>query len=414
VRAKHLLRVVDERAGSRDLPLLAVSIHHGVVRRDSLTADEPRAEDLTNYKVCRSGDIVVNRMRAFQGGVGMAHESGIVSPDYLVLRTAPELDSRFSHYLLRSAWFVGEMTARLRGIGGSDQGNVRTPRINAEDLGEITISLPNISAQTRVAAFLDAETLRIDALIEKKKQMVELLDERRRNLVADAVTFGLGVRTPLSYTGDTFAPQIPAGWELVRLKHVVSRIVDTEHATAPEYPDARHLIVRTANVKQGQLVLDAAKYTDENGWKRWTRRAAPRPGDVLLTREAPAGEACVVPSDVPLCIGQRMVLLVVDRKKVAGEWLVHSLYSGPAQTFISLLSRSTTVARINMADIPNVPIVLPPLEVQHELLGQIDSEVVRLRTLGAIVSDQIGLLMEHRQALITAAVTGELGLGRAA
>ena len=77
------------------------------------------------------------------------------------------------------------------------------------------------------------------------------------------------------------------------------------------------------------------------------------------TREAPAGEACIVPPDRRLCIGQRMVLLRIKQTIVSGEWVVHSIYSGHVQRFITDLSNATTVAHLNMSDIPDIPIAVP-------------------------------------------------------
>jgi type I restriction enzyme S subunit len=119
VPLRYLLTEVDERSGADELPLLSVSIHSGVHRRDLVTADEHRADTLDNYKRCRSGDIVLNRMRAFQGAVGVAPIDGLVSPDYAVLRVDRPSDARFLAYALRSHWGVAQMAARLRGIGGS-------------------------------------------------------------------------------------------------------------------------------------------------------------------------------------------------------------------------------------------------------------------------------------------------------
>lgn len=162
---KYLTAERDERGRGVDLPLLSVSAARGVVRRDVLTDEEPRAEDLSNYKICLTDDLVINRMSAYQGALGVTAEDGIVSPDYAVLRiTGPH--PRFVHHLVRSAWFVSEMSARLRGIGASDQGNVRTPRINIEDFGEIRVRLPELDDQRRMASFLDAETMRISSVVQ--------------------------------------------------------------------------------------------------------------------------------------------------------------------------------------------------------------------------------------------------------
>jgi type I restriction enzyme S subunit len=166
--------------------------------------------------------------------------------------------------------------------------------------------------------------------------------------------------------------------------------------------------VRTANVKSGKLVFDGARYTDEAGWQEWTARGVPSAGDVIFTREAPAGEACLVPEGMALCIGQRTVLLRPNRSIIDGEWIVHSIYSGAAQRFIEVLAKSTTVAHINMSDIPDIPVVVPPLQEQKSVLTTVRREVSRLAGLKEKLSCQIELLREHRQALITAAVTGDL------
>lgn len=188
VRAKTLWRVIDERAAGLDLPLLSVSIHDGVRRRDEVTDDLPRAEDLSNYKTCLAGDIVINRMRAFQGALGLAPIAGLVSPDYLVVRPNDRVVAEWLRLVMKSNWFVGEMTSRLRGIGTTDTGAVRTPRINASDIGEIRLSLPSTDEQSRTARALESSTRRTIDLERRAESMVGLLRERRQALISAAVT----------------------------------------------------------------------------------------------------------------------------------------------------------------------------------------------------------------------------------
>jgi type I restriction enzyme S subunit len=95
---------------------------------------------------------------------------------------------------------------------------------------------------------------------------------------------------------------------------------------------------------------------------------------------------------------------------ISGEWIMHSIYSGAAQRFIEVLAKSTTVAHINMSDIPDLPIVLPPLREQEVVLALVRQEVSRISTMKEKLTRQIGLLRDYRQALITAAVTGDLEL----
>lgn len=189
---KYLVTEVDERLGAcNEAPtLLSVSIHLGVIPRSQLTSKEPRAEDLAVYKRCRAGDIVLNRMRAFQGGVGVAREDGVVSPDYAVLRPLPGVSSDWLHLLFRSRWFVSEMTSRLRGLGGVEQGAVRTPRINVADLGLITVpDLPG-PEQERYAAALAGEHSWRSTLGDLGVRQAALIEERK-TAVIDAVVMGV-------------------------------------------------------------------------------------------------------------------------------------------------------------------------------------------------------------------------------
>lgn len=189
-RLKHHLREVDVRAGDAwpDLPLLSVSISWGVRRRDEVTDDAPQALDMSNYKVAQSGDIVLNRMRAFQGALGVAPERGLVSPDYAVLRSRGGADPHWMSLVMRTQRFVGEMTSRLKGIGGTESGAVRTPRINVADLNEIRVELPAREVQAAQIAEIDAEIARIDRAAATATRAIDLARERRAALISAAVT----------------------------------------------------------------------------------------------------------------------------------------------------------------------------------------------------------------------------------
>ena len=390
---------VDRRLGTpqTDLPLLSVSIHHGVRLRDETTDREARADEFGNYKLVQPNDLVINRMRAFEGGLGISSYAGIVSADYAVLRARPTLEPRFLHHLFRSTWFVGEMTARLRGIGSAEQGNVRTPRINVEDLGNIEVALPSLAGQQAIADYLDAETARIDGLVARRRAILERVSERRR-----------------SATDRVLADQGLGRWPVVRLKYLIRGLIDTLHATAPDEDDGPGVIVGTACIKGGSLDLAAARRCSAQTLDLWTARAVPRPGDVLFTREAPAGEAALVPSGVALAPGQRVVLVQTNPDRMLPELIVHSIYSTRASEFFQLLGRETTVLHLNMSDIGSIPVVLPPRDEQVTVARRITDELSRLDAIAAAMTQQIRLLLERRQALITATVTGVLQIPRVA
>jgi type I restriction enzyme S subunit len=206
-------------------------------------------------------------------------------------------------------------------------------------------------------------------------------------------------------SGVEWLGEIPAYWEKTRIKYVLHQIIDTEHKTAPFYPDGEYLVVRTSNVRNGQLVLEDAKYTDYEGFREWTKRGKPEPGDILFTREAPAGEACLVPENLPLCLGQRMVLFRVNHQMLDEHYGIWSLYGGIAAEFITSLSQGATVAHFNMADIANIPLLLPPFEEQAAIASFLDRETAKIDALIAKKERLIELLQEKRTAIISHAVT---------
>lgn len=158
-------------------------------------------------------------------------------------------------------------------------------------------------------------------------------------------------------------------YDLVDAKpiHELCKIIDCEHKTAPYVEESEFLVVRTSNVRNGQLVMEDMKFTTEEGFEEWTQRAIPEYGDVLFTREAPAGESCLVPKDKKICMGQRMVLLRPNRKKVDPLFLSLILATEKCKFDIYRLSIGSTVSRINISDIKNLKVASPPLPEQQKI-----------------------------------------------
>lgn len=193
---RYRFREMDARAGGRwaELPLLSVSIHHGVVPREDETEAPGEGNDLSHYKMAWPGDVVLNRMRAFQGGLGVAPCAGLVSPDYAVLRPSTDVNADWLAFVMRTPRFVGEMVMRLRGIGSTDSGAVRTPRIGVADLGSILVDVPSPEVQRAELREVQGAVARIETAIAVAQRSVELARERRAALISAAVTGKIDVR----------------------------------------------------------------------------------------------------------------------------------------------------------------------------------------------------------------------------
>lgn len=197
-RLKWAIQEIDERAGEvrRTWDVLSVSIAWGVSRKSDRGIHQASSEDTSHYKVVRPGDVVINRMRAFQGGLGCSDFEGLTSPDYGVLRVRNlNVDSRWVAAVMKTEIFVGEMVSRLRGIGTVDGSSVRTPRVSLSDICEIRVFVPPLEVQRADVTRFEYENAQIDALIAKAERFIELAQERRAALITAAVTGQIEIPT---------------------------------------------------------------------------------------------------------------------------------------------------------------------------------------------------------------------------
>lgn len=276
----------------------------------------------------------------------------------------------------------------------------------AEKVAAVPLSIPARSEQAQIACFLDHETARMDALIEEQQRLIELLKEKRQAVISHAVTKGLDPTVPMKDSGVEWLGEVPAHWKVSRLKFV-STIIDCKNRT-PEYvDDGEYLVVRTSNVKNQALSLDGGLYTNEANFKIWTQRGVPPAGSILFTREAPAGEVCLVPEVVPLCLGQRM-MNIIPHDLGCTAFLFDFFTSDCLARYIESVAHGSTVSHLRVEQIYDIPVAIPPLSEQM----QIDELVSELkRKYSGLISEAnqaVALLHERRSALISAAVTGKI------
>jgi type I restriction enzyme, S subunit len=160
------------------------------------------------------------------------------------------------------------------------------------------------------------------------------------------------------------------------------KVVDCEHKTAPYVESSEYLVVRTNNIRNGSLIFDDIRYTIKEGFIEWTQREIPRYGDVLFTREAPAGETCLVPPTLKICMEQRMVLLRPVKDLINPHFLSFYLTTKECKLEIYKYVIGSTVTRININDILKIKILCPSISEQEKIasfLGAIATRLTQLR-----------------------------------
>lgn len=227
------------------------------------------------------------------------------------------------------------------------------------------VTLPPLPEQQKIANILTS----VDEVIEKTQAQIDKLKDLKTGMMQELLTHGIG-HTEFK---DSPVGRIPAEWEVKPLIDVVKNIIDCEHKTAPYVDKSEYLVVRTSNVRNGELTHQDMKFTTKGGFKAWTKRAVPAVGDVLFTREAPAGESCLVPIGLKVCMGQRMVLLRPNKEVVNPNYFSMYLNSELASKEIYELSIGTTVTRINIDDIKKIKCIVPSIAEQKKIAASIDS-----------------------------------------
>ena len=324
------------------------------------------------------------------------------------LRPLATTSDRFLAYLLTSLYSLGITRRAIKQTTGIQ--NLDTEAFLREE-----VRAPNRATQERIADFLDAETARIDALIEKKRRMVELLDERRMAAMTEGVSGRL--------SGGDLVPSAllwlvvrPSHWAEVKLT-LIARL-GTGHTPSrdhPEWWEGRTIPwITTGEVAQMrsdriEFISETREMISELGVTNSSAEVHPA-GTVVLCRTASAGYSAIMGCDMatsqdfatwtcgPL-LRPRFLLLCLRVMR---------------QDLLGRLAMGSTHQTIYMPDIEAISVPVPPVREQDEIVEAVWG---RLKTFDIAVDrlrHQIDLLVEHRQALITAAVTGELDLGVAA
>lgn len=360
--------------------MLSVFREFGVIAKDSRDNLNKTAENRSIYQLVHPGWLVANRMKAWQGSVGVSSLRGIVSGHYICFAPRHGENNQYLNWLLRSTAYTNGYGLLSRGV------RIGQAEIDNDQLRLMPVLLPPLPEQRAIADCLDRETARIDTLIEEQQRLIELLYERRLSLID-----GVFDSHPVN----------------ARLQKACTDVVDCPHTTPEVAEDGAYEAVRTASVRNGKFRPRNGLPVSAETWEARNVGGAPSVGDVLFTREAPAGEACMVPNE-QICLGQRMVLLRIDEAACVGKFLLWQIYSDRVQNHFLLSANGSTVANVRLPILRTTPIWLPSLAEQRQIIAYLDEQTTRIDKLVAEAERFIELSRERRSALITAAVTGQI------
>ena len=229
---------------------------------------------------------------------------------------------------------------------------------------------------------------------ETGEQLLQRILEERR-----AKWTGKGKYKEPESTNVADLGELPDGWTWASAEQACERVVDCHNKTAP-YTSTGIPLVRTTNIKDGRLLLDETRYVDEPTYEFWSRRCPPEPGDVLFTREAPMGEAGIIPPGVKLCLGQR-TMLMRPSPAIAGSFLLSALVSPVVKDLIDRVAVGSGVKHLRVGDVESLPVPLPPANEQLRIVSEVDRHVSIIREVVAEVDCNLLRADALRRAVLT-------------
>lgn len=287
------------------------------------------------------------------------------------------------------------------------------PSVNQEQVGNIKLPIPTPSEQAAIVAHLDRETARIDGLVEKKSRFIELLREKRHAVITHAVTKGLDSNVPMKDSGVEWLGEVPGHWAVTKIKRIILGISQGwSPECEPGVPDLDEWgVLKVGCVNGGEFRAAESKTLPENLEPR--PELALRKGDVLVsranTREL-VGSCAVVEQDYPkLMVCDKLYRLLSNPKMVMPGFLAKLVaVHGRRAVEVEANGASSSMVNISQSVILDLAVAMPSLAEQQEILAQIDKITSRVDQVITQTERSIELLKEHRSALVTAAVTGQI------
>ena len=399
------LGVFDERkeCNQPEEELLSVTVSRGIIRQSEITAKKDSSnDDKSKYKVVRVGDLAYNKMRAWQGALGISAFNGIVSPAYVVLTPRNQKLSKYFHYLYRTPQFITEANRLSYGLC-DDMNSLRYEHFKTS-----YSPLPPDNEIDRIVAFLDQKTAEIDALIAKKQRQIELLDEQKAILINRAVTRGLNPNAKLKPSGIEWIGDIPEHWEVKRIGHLGSvGNGSTPSRSNPRYWDrADYPWLNSGSVNQG-VITEADQFVSNLALKECHLPLVKEYSIVVAITGQGKTRGTAALLTFPATINQHLAYIELQTGAALPKFIHLALTSQYLQ--LRAISESgSTKGALTCQDVKEFKIVLPPLEEQESIISAADRIQEDLYLLAKQFDSQIESLKNLRSTLIAHAVTGRI------
>ncbi|EMZ9865987.1 restriction endonuclease subunit S [Campylobacter upsaliensis] len=388
----------NQRCNTDSYPLLSVTIANGIIYQDNIENKKDISnDDKSNYKIVPLNAVAYNKMRMWQGAVGVnTLTTGIVSPAYIVAIPNEKILPNFVSYLFKSKIMIGEFDKNSYGLC-LDMNNLRY-----DDFRNIKIPLPPLQEQKEIAEFLDSKCEKIQNYIDKKQKLITLLQEKKQALINEVVTKGLNPNIEFKNSGIAYLGLIPHHWEVKKLKHIC-KINPQTNETLPN----NFVYIDLESVAKGQLLKEQT-INKEQAPSRAQRILQKQ--DILFQLVRPYQRNNYIfnkNGDYVASTGYAQI-----RTKECVNFVYYALLENSFVERVILKSTGSNYPAITSNDFADLKIPLPPLQEQKQIANFLDEKCEKINSAIEKTKKQIELIKEYKNTLINEAVCGRINLER--
>lgn len=412
VPSKHVFAERTELARAGDVQLSATQAYGVIPQAEFERRVGRRVVRISMHLDKRShvekDDFVIS-MRSFQGGLERAWASGAIRSSYVVLRPARALDLGYFTHLFKSQPYIKALQATGNFIrDGQD--------LTFGNFSRVDLPVPPRDEQRAIGRFLDHANRRIDQFIRAKKKLIALLNEQKQAIIHRAVTRGLDPNIKLGDSGISWLGEIPAHWEVNRLKSLTRFVTSGSRGWARFYSDSGPIFLRIGNISTTSISLRLDKITrvspPANAEGERTQVEA---GDVLLSITAQIGAVGLVPERLGVAyVNQHTALIRLRAGSCDRRWIAYQLLSRFGKDQCRLLTNGGTKLGLSLDDVRSLIVLLPSLREQSEIVDEIERSTAGLEKQITLTEREITLAREYRTRLVSDVVTGQLDVRNAA
>lgn len=377
IKFKYLFKEINEKSSTGGEDLLSVSQYTGVTHRKDKIDEEKdhltNAESLEGYKKVSVNDLVINIMLAWNGSLGFSPFEGIVSPAYCVYRVKEKALPKYFHYLLRTDFFKREFKKVSTGVIDSRL------RMYTEDFFTLKTPVPPLAEQLAISNFLDEKLSEIDIFMQKKQQLINLLQERKAVFVNQILANTKGVI-----------------WKKLKF---VSKILYGQSPHENTYNDKGvGSILINGPVEYSKTDFG---YTRASKWTTDPKKFAPKESLLICLRGSTTGRLNICHDEVSIGRGVAAIIFRENQEFFTSVMMM-------LRKQIERDAQGTTFPSISSADLNNIKVPVLPLSIQAEIVSKIQIEHLEIDKAIATCRCEIDLVKEYREVLIAEAVTGKI------